>query len=292
MDISYERHGSGEPLVLLHGIGHHRRAWEPVLDRLCAAHEVIALDLPGFGASPVPAGGMPPGMPALVVAVARAFEEWGLGRPHVAGNSLGGAIALELAYAGLVASATAFSPVGFSSPGELRRALAVLRVHRAAAFLPAPVLRAMFRTGTGRALSFGMIFGRPRRLTAERAVADALALRRGKGFGPVAKAGRGYRFVPAEPLTAGPPAAASMGALTIPGAVPVTVAWGTSDRVLRYRQAALARQRLPAANHVALRGCGHVPMSDDPDLVASVILRTTLLARRSPPPDGATGGNH
>ncbi|MFD1048194.1 alpha/beta fold hydrolase, partial [Kibdelosporangium lantanae] len=52
MEINYERRGSGTPLVLLHGIGHRWQAWEPVLDRLALHHDVIAVDLPGFGLSP------------------------------------------------------------------------------------------------------------------------------------------------------------------------------------------------------------------------------------------------
>jgi pimeloyl-ACP methyl ester carboxylesterase len=40
--------------VLIHGIGHRWQAWLPIMEELAAHHEVIALDLPGFGASPVP----------------------------------------------------------------------------------------------------------------------------------------------------------------------------------------------------------------------------------------------
>ena len=60
MRVNHVRQGSGEPLVLIHGIGHRLQAWLPVLDRLAAHHDVLALDLPGFGDSPVPPGGMPP----------------------------------------------------------------------------------------------------------------------------------------------------------------------------------------------------------------------------------------
>ncbi|WP_238695763.1 alpha/beta fold hydrolase, partial [Streptomyces sp. E2N171] len=49
--LSYARVGRGEPLLLLHGIGHHRQAWDPVVDILATEREVIAVDLPGFGAS-------------------------------------------------------------------------------------------------------------------------------------------------------------------------------------------------------------------------------------------------
>nr|QRD81012.1 lipolytic protein [uncultured bacterium] len=257
--LAYERRGRGPQLLLLHGIGHHWRAWEPVMDLLAGAHEVIAVDLPGFGRSPVPGGGVPRSMPEAVAGVAALLEALGLDRPHVAGNSLGGALALELAAAGLAASATALSPAGFGTPAEMRWALAVLRAHRLGARLPLPVLRRALALAPLRALAFGTIVARPRRLTAEAALADALALRSAKAFDAVARAGRGYAF-------RGRPE------------VPVTIAWGTRDRILFYRQAKRAQQLLPTARHVALPGCGHVPMYDDPELVARVILETTRAA--------------
>jgi pimeloyl-ACP methyl ester carboxylesterase len=257
----FERRGSGVPLVLLHGIGHHWRAWAPVLDRLAAVHDVVAIDLPGFGESPLPAAGPPRNMPEIVGAVSDVLSDLGLDRPHVAGNSLGGAIALELAAADRVASATALSPAGFCTPGQLRWAVGVLGAHRLAAHLPPPVLRTVLRAAPVRALSYGMIFARPGRLAVDVALADARALRGARAFRAVARAGRGYAFHGAP-------------------RVPVTVAWGTRDRILPYRQAALARQRLPLARHVALTGCGHVPMHDDPDLVAEVIMATTAAVGR------------
>ena len=48
--LAYERHGSGEPLVLVHGVTHRRQAWYPVLDQLAEHREVILVDLPGHGA--------------------------------------------------------------------------------------------------------------------------------------------------------------------------------------------------------------------------------------------------
>jgi len=254
--INAVRRGTGPPLVLLHGIGHRWQAWEPVLDRLASVHDVIALDLPGFGKSPMPADGMPLDMAATLVRFPGLLAELGLECPHVAGNSLGGAIALELAAAGLAASATALSPAGFFTAAERRRALAILALLRANSFLPAPVVRAVLRSEAMRAVCFGQLVAHPRRLSAERAVGDALAMRRGKAYRPVARAGRRYQFT-------GTPE------------VPVTIAWGARDRILLPREAERARARLPQARHVALPGCGHVPMSDDPELVASVILATT-----------------
>jgi pimeloyl-ACP methyl ester carboxylesterase len=282
LDIALHRAGGGEPLVLLHGIGHRWQAWRPVLDRLAEHHDVLAVDLPGFGASPLPPD--PPTMAGTVASIAgflaaelaerppagglSAAElaerppagglsaSLGIRRPHVAGNSLGGAIALELAAAGQAASVTALSPAGFATGWERRWALGVLRTHRLTARVPEPVLRHAARSPRLRALCWGMIVGRPELLDPEEAAADARALRDGPGFPSVARAARGYRCACVPP-------------------VPVTVAWGTRDRILLPRQARRARALLPDARHVALPGCGHVPMSDAPDLVARLILETT-----------------
>ena len=255
--LNYERRGSGPPLVLLHGIGHRWQAWYPVLDRLAAKHDVIAVDLPGFGKS-APLDG-PSGVTEIVAALTAFFGQLGLDRPHVAGNSLGGAIALELAVGGRVASATALSPAGFWAPWEFRWGFGVLVALRRTTFLPVPVLKAMVGPAWMRVLAFSMIVRWPERLTPEQALGDIIALRDG-AFSAVAHRAHEYVF-------RGKPN------------VPVTVAWGTHDRVLLHRQAERARRMLPDACHVDLPGCGHVPMSDAPNRVALTILATTKGAR-------------
>ena len=51
MALAYESHGSGPPLVLLHGTGSHRGMWDPVVGALARERRVIAVDLPGFAGS-------------------------------------------------------------------------------------------------------------------------------------------------------------------------------------------------------------------------------------------------
>lgn len=256
MLVNSHTSGSGSPLVLLHGIGHRWQAWEPVIDALAAHHKVIAIDLPGFGESPVPEGGMPHGMHATVQQLGEWFAESGLDKPHVAGNSLGGAIALELAAADLVSSATALSPAGFYTDAERKRALRMLSTMRYNTFIPGPVMKLGLRLPFIRTMSFGPLVVHPSRLPVQRAYEDALAMRRGKGFRPVAKSALDYRF-DGQPT------------------VPVTVAWGTKDRILQPHQASRAAKLLPNARHEPLPDCGHIPMSDAPELVASLILQTT-----------------
>ena len=92
--VSYRRQGAGEPLLLLHGIGHHLQAWDPVSRILAAEREVIAVDLPGFGASPALPEGLEYDLPTVTTVLGGLCEALGVERPHVAGNSLGGLLAL------------------------------------------------------------------------------------------------------------------------------------------------------------------------------------------------------
>ncbi|SDD02528.1 alpha/beta fold hydrolase [Actinokineospora iranica] len=260
IEVAYDRRGQGSPLVLLHGIGHRWQAWEPVLDRLAERHDVIAVDLPGFGASPA----LPPDrthdVDGMIGALGEVFADLGIGRPHLAGNSLGGMLALEMASRGLAASATAFSPAGFWTPRGRAWGIRVLRAVRLTA--RAPLREALVQRKLVRVLGGSVLFGKPGVISAEVMLADMAAMVAAPGFDAVIAAG-GADYVFACP----------------PPAVPVTVAWGSRDRVLWPRQARRAAELLPAARHVSLRGCGHVPMSDDPGRVADLILETCRDAR-------------
>jgi len=254
MELAYERRGSGPPLILLHGIGHHWQAWMPVLDRLAQHHDVIAVDFPGFGASP----SLPPGTPytteTLGVAVESLWVRLGLEEPHVAGNSLGGYVALDFASRGAVRSATAFSPAGFWSRTEHLYTRAVLKMLRAAAERS----EQLQATAAGRAMTaqgLRVLFAHPERVGEEELRSATQALADAVGFDDTLAS---FAWIP-------PPA---------PPKVPVTIAWGARDRLLPRRQAVRAG-RWSQLRVKLLRDCGHVPMSDNPDLVADVILAAT-----------------
>ncbi|MER5962252.1 alpha/beta fold hydrolase [Streptomyces sp. NPDC002057] len=253
--LTYERRGAGEPLLLLHGIGHHWQAWEPVLDILAAERDVIAVDLPGFGASDELPEGCPYDLSTVGHVLGAFTGALGVERPHVAGNSLGGLLALQLGKEGLVRSVTALSPAGFWSEGERRYAFVTLRAMRGAArSMPLPVIERLSRTPAGRTVLTGSIYARPARRSPEAVYAETLALRGATGFRETLDAGGSVRFRDDLPT------------------VPVTVAWGSRDRLLLPRQGVRAKHTLPGARLVRLPGCGHVPMNDDPALVARVVL--------------------
>ncbi|MER5407940.1 alpha/beta fold hydrolase [Streptomyces sp. NPDC002769] len=253
--VSYARVGTGEPLLLLHGIGHHRQAWDPVVHILAAEREVIAVDLPGFGASPALPDGLTHDLGTVVPVLGALCEALELDRPHVAGNSLGGLLALELGREKLVRSVTALSPAGFWTTAERRYAFGVLMAMRLGARrLPLPAVERLSRTAAGRAALTSTIYARPGRRSPEAVVAETLALAHAEGFAETLRAGISVQFTD-----------------DVPG-LPVTVAWGTRDRLLVRRQGIRAKQIIPRARLVRLPGCGHVPMNDDPTLVARVIL--------------------
>ncbi|WP_338776226.1 alpha/beta fold hydrolase [Streptomyces sp. DG1A-41] len=253
--LSYTRQGSGEPLLLLHGIGHHRQVWDPVIPALAAERDVIAVDLPGCGESPALPDGMAhdlPTMNAVLAALCTALE---IERPHVAGNSLGGLLALDLARAQLVRSVTALSPAGFWNEVERRYAFTVLMTMRQIAQrMPLPLVERLARPAIGRTLLTSTIYARPGRRSPEAVIAETLALARAQGFSETLRSGRTVQFTD-----------------DIVG-TPVTVAWGNRDRLLIPRQGVRAKSVIPRARLVRLPGCGHVPMNDDPALVARVVL--------------------
>ncbi|WP_157254688.1 alpha/beta fold hydrolase [Nonomuraea typhae] len=253
MELAYERRGTGAPLILIHGVGHHWQAWLPVLDRLAACRDVIAIDLPGFGVSPGLPGGTPYTAETLADAVESFCELMGVRGAHVAGNSLGGYIALELAARGVVRTATALSPAGFWSGPELVWCRQVLRGLRATAraLPPEQAIRAA-ENPLGRALSAGLLVARPARLSPTALVAATQALAGSAGFDETLESFAGL-------MPPGPPKA------------PITIAWGEHDRLLLRRQAVRAA-KWSGQRVKLLHGCGHVPMSDDAELVAKILI--------------------
>ena len=88
--------GSGPPLVLLHGLGATKTSFLPTVSALARSHRMIALDLPGFGDSDKPIG--PYDAPFMARWVSAALDALGLDRTHLLGHSMGGRVALEVAF--------------------------------------------------------------------------------------------------------------------------------------------------------------------------------------------------
>jgi len=125
---------------------------------------------------------------------------------------------------------------------------------------PAWLRQAMLGNRYFRMAAASLLYGHPSRMTAEVMLADLVSMVGAQAFDLVAAAGREYVYAAPAPT------------------VPVTVAWGTRDRILWPRQARQAAALLPRARHVWLHGAGHVPMIDEPEQVAALILSTAASA--------------
>jgi pimeloyl-ACP methyl ester carboxylesterase len=264
MDLDQHRGGSGEPLVLVHGLGHTWRGWKPMLPLLEERFDVLAVDLPGFGYSPP----LPPGTEStpetLADAVEDAMDAAGFERAHIAGNSLGGWIALELARRGRAVTVVALSPAGMWHARERGWARLVMRtLHWLARHTPTP--EPLLRTAAGRTLLAGPLFARPWRLEPDH-LAEALRL---------------YANAPGFEETLERSLAGQVRGLGQIGC-PVLLLWGARDILLLPRQGSRFERLIPECELRYLKGLGHTPMSDDPELVVDQIRRWCVQRAAAP----------
>jgi pimeloyl-ACP methyl ester carboxylesterase len=263
MTLNYERRGSGEPLVLIHGLGSQWQVWKPLLDGLAARHDVIALDLPGFGESPTLPVGVVPGAGALTDAVADFMAELELDRPVVAGNSLGGWIALELAKRNLVRAAVPISPAGFWNEPERRWTRGAFRFSRFLVRRAPGLVDRLNRSEGGRRASSGLFYAHPERIPYEDAAEAFRNFAGSPGYDATFAAASSEHFEDGAAI-----------------GVPVTLIWGKRDSLLFPWQARRALAQIPSARHVPLPDAGHVPTWDQPEGLVRLILEAGLGADR------------
>ena len=242
--LAYTRSGSGAPLVLLHALGVSRRSWNPVIPALARHFDVIAVDLPGFGDSPATTQASPA---ALAEAVAGLLAELGVATPHLAGNSLGGWVALELAALRPAASVTLLSPAGLWKQDAPLYCRVSLRASRWLARHAARPLSRLVRYRLGRVLVLGQTHGHPTRLTPGYARAALADLGTCPGFEAALAATSTCRYLATAPIT-----------------VPMTLAFGSRDILLLRRQSRNLDQLPPGTRAETLPGCGHVPWPTTP----------------------------
>ncbi len=244
--VSFDRDGSGPPLLLVHGLGGERGIWEPLLPFLLEQRDTIRVDLPGFGDSPVLEEGTTPTPAALAAAIAAQLDDLGLARVHVAGNSLGGWVALELAALGRALTVTGIATAGLWSGALAPKPYVMRNISRS--LLPA--LPSLLRGAGARRAALAGSVAHPDRVPYEAAVRIARAYASAPGFVAASNAMRAGRFTAGARID-----------------VPVTLVWCQKDRLI-----ARPRQLPFAAHERVLADCGHVPMYDDPAAVAAVLL--------------------
>lgn len=248
MELNYLRAGAGDPLLLVHPLGGTLAVWHPVISLLAEQRDVIAVDLPGFGGSPPLPTDLAPTPAVLARALSQFCAELGITRPHVAGNSLGGWIGLEIAKARAAASVTCISPAGL-----WRRPLGPrLRDSQRLGRRLRPLVHGLVRTARGRRMLLGAAFARTDLIPASEARLIVDGYLDSVGYPAANHEMRAAVFEHEDRLD-----------------VPVTIVWGQRDRVVGRP----SRTRIPpGARYLEMPTWGHVPTWDDPEGVTRLLL--------------------
>ncbi len=241
-------------MVLLHGINSSWRIWRPVIPLLEHRHDLYVPTLPGHrGAPQVPAGA---DFPAVADALERMLDAAGIGRAHLVGNSLGGWLALELARRGRATSVVAFSPAGsWQDARDLRRLAMLMRNGR--------------RLGVTRLATLLMQHDRLRRNLMRMASERADLIPASELAGIL----EDLRYCQAmDGILAGMTRHGQIRAPVVAVDCPVRLVWPARDRTIPFeRYGRSLVELIPDVDLVTLPGIGHVPMYDDPPLVATTI---------------------
>jgi pimeloyl-ACP methyl ester carboxylesterase len=256
--LSWDRAGSGEPLLLVHGIGTTHADFAALRPGLDAAYSVLAPDLPGHASSP-PLSARPT-IGAIADALEADLDTLGLGRVHVLGSSIGARIALELAIRGRARSVVAITPSGLGLPPERAYQGAVMSTARLLMRTIRPVIDIAARFPMGQALLLTNLRAAPW-LSSE---AEARAL------------GEGFADAPDfwQQLWWAVLADVPFGLEKIE--CPVILAQGTID-VMSAAQTLRYLTLVPGSRFRPLIG-GHSPQSDAPRAILALVREATAAA--------------
>jgi pimeloyl-ACP methyl ester carboxylesterase len=254
------RAGEGETVVLLHGFTATWHCWKPVLADLVPRYDVVAPTLAGHAGGPDYPAGQPMTLPGAADSLEGHLDEIGVGKAHFVGNSMGGALSIEMAKRGRAHSVVALSPGGGWQPGGSEP-------HRIAKFFARSLaltrasdtrLPRVMASARGRRLALRDVMRRGQLV----APADAVDLARGS-LGCVL-ADDVLRLLKAD--------GAHLTGLDEVSA-PVLLAWAEFDRILPMRSCSWRlRREIPDAEFRVLPGVGHVPMWDDARLITDTIV--------------------
>lgn len=258
--LSHNVFGSGDPLLLIHGMGSASTAWKLIQDDLARNFTVITVDLPGHGNTPL-IKGAPMDPHSLGLAVLNEMSELGIERFNLVGNSLGGWIALEMASTSpdRVMAVIGLAPAGlWLNPYNVRYpATALARFLARSTSKLAPTA---MHFEAARRLGFADVSPRWNEFSYELCLDAVNAMARADGYYPAWDGMLMKRFDG-----------------KIPEDIPVTIIFGDTDRTL---PATTCQERSIAPAHakwIVFPNTGHAPMWDSPQDVVAAIKDTVNL---------------
>jgi pimeloyl-ACP methyl ester carboxylesterase len=256
MELNYERHGAGKPLLLVHGLGGSIRSWDSIVPMLGHARELVLVDLPGHGRSPTLQGRQT--IAAYADALDLFIERNGLAGVDTVGSSVGARLVLELARRGTGGHTVAFDPGGFWHGWETTWFRSTLAASVKLVRLLRGRIPALSRNRAARTMLLAQLSAHPGRLDPLLVQNELTSIAATHVFDAM------LRELARGPL--------QEGTATPPGRV--TIGWGRNDRLLLPRQAERAVQAFPTAQLHWFDRCGHFPQWDRPREAAEVILNT------------------
>ncbi|MGI4760374.1 MAG: alpha/beta fold hydrolase [Janthinobacterium lividum] len=257
MEMNFIRRGTGPPVLLLHGIGGSWRSWQTILDGLAQQREVIAVDLPGFGATPPLSG------PVTIATLADAVTEFLRARNllgiDAVGSSMGARLVLELARrGGVLGTVVSLDPGGFWQGWEIPffyyTGHVVINLVRALQ----PVMPALTNNVVTRTLLLAQYSAHPWQVPGPVALDELRTYAQGPSFDELLHDlayGEVQQGAPKGSITA-----------------PLVIGWGRQDRVCLTNQAQVALEKFPDARLYWFDNCGHLPQWDQPAEATRLIL--------------------
>jgi len=244
VNIRWEEHGEGHPLLLVMGLGYARWGWGPIVAPLAERYRVISFDNRGIGESDKPPG--PYTARIMADDALQVLDEAGVGSAHVFGVSLGGMVAQELVLAApervdrlVLGCAHPGYDDGFPLPEVTAKLFA-----EAPSLPPEVALRRFVENS----------------MVARGAIADEVYLGRlanpydAAGWAAQAAAGTTFAGVDQSRI-----------------AKPTLVLTGTEDNVVDARNSDLLAERIPGARLERIEGTGHLFFWERPDEVVRLV---------------------
>jgi pimeloyl-ACP methyl ester carboxylesterase len=253
------RAGEGEPLVLVHGFTATWRCWLPVLAFLVPRFEVIAPTLHGHDGGPTPPWAAH-SLSAAADHAERLLDDLGVETAHFAGNSMGGALSLELAKRGRARSVVAISPGGGWAADDVREVRRIIRLftfNQWAARVTEEIAPELLCRPRSRRFLLRDVMTRGHLVPTEEAIRLVRSSVRCDVVDEVFETMRdgSARCIDLDRIRC-----------------PVLVAWGAEDRTLPLRRhAEHFRTTIPNVRFKAMPGLGHTPMWDDAAQIAQTI---------------------
>jgi pimeloyl-ACP methyl ester carboxylesterase len=249
-EVNYAEIGEGEPIVFVHGISGSWQNWLENLPHFARTHRAIAIDLPGFGDSPMPTWQID--MPTYGRLIHDFCEKLGIDRvAALVGNSMGGFVATEAAIErpSRFDKLVLVSAAGISFAEAMgRRYDAQIRTFEATIGSLARPLRVWTDRPRGRRLAFGNVFNYPNRIRPELLREQIDPGIRSLGFAAAVRAIGGYdtreRLTEIE--------------------IPTLVVWGLNDKVVPVEAAIGYHRLIPESRLELFERTGHVPQMERP----------------------------